>query len=183
MHKYSYEDVEVYLEKLVESKARQLVRRPEFDSSEADDIRQELRLHVHLRLEKYDPSRAKISTFLDRIVCRKIASMLQFRHAQKRNACVETISLDDIEIDFDEFMIKYGRATRSHMEQLELKVDVEWAGESLPEHLCPLYGILQHKTVTELSRESNTPRSTLYERIYELRDHMADYGMGDYLNK
>lgn len=181
MSTYRYEDVVDVLEPLVQCKARQLIRRPEFDAREEEDIQQDLRLHAFRRLGKYDPARAKMTTFLDRIVCHKIASMLRYRRAQKRDFGIKTVPLDEFEIDYDQQMIASGRATRPHLEQLELKVDVEWVEDSLPKHLRSLYRALQHKTVSQLSRDSGTPRSTIYERIHELREHMDAAGLSRYL--
>jgi DNA-directed RNA polymerase specialized sigma24 family protein len=59
-----------------------------------DDLAQELWLGVLERMHLYDPSRASVDTFIDRIVRTLSATLVRFHERQKRAGDAQTVSLD-----------------------------------------------------------------------------------------
>jgi len=57
-----------YAESSIRVKARQLTRRPEFNRSDREDLEQELWLALLSQAGQYDPKRASLHTFIDRVV-------------------------------------------------------------------------------------------------------------------
>jgi len=80
--------------RLIRAKARQLCLRRDFQRCEQADIEQELWLAVLENSGRFDPQRASLETFLDRIVCSAAAMLLRRRWRQKRNHGLPTLSLE-----------------------------------------------------------------------------------------
>jgi len=80
-----YDRIEQEAVLLVRSKARQLVGRYGFTASDREDIEQELMLDLLQRLPRFDPSRAKRKTFINRVVDNAVASLVKRQKAEKRD--------------------------------------------------------------------------------------------------
>ena len=74
-----------YGEWLIRHKARQLVGREGFTESDREDLEQELRTDLLLRLPKYDAERASRKTYIARLVDHKVATIIEARRAAKRD--------------------------------------------------------------------------------------------------
>jgi len=88
-----------YARKLIRFKARQLCRLHSFSKSDEDDLQQELWVAVVNQAGKFDPARASLDTFIDRVVNSAVAMILRDRQRQKRANGFQTVSLDDSPAD------------------------------------------------------------------------------------
>lgn len=79
-------DLDPYIEQVINIKMRKLSVTHALTRDDRDDLRQELYLHVLQQMDKYNPSRAKWSTFIDRIVRSGIATYLRNRRVELRFA-------------------------------------------------------------------------------------------------
>jgi len=83
-----------YAKMSIRVKARQLTRRSEFNRSDREDLEQELWLALLSQADQYDPQRASLHTFIDRVVGAAAKMLLRDRRRQKRVPGQATVSLD-----------------------------------------------------------------------------------------
>ncbi len=179
--------------RLVRHKARQLIRRPEFTASDRTDIEQELFLDLLTRLPRFDATRAKRTTFVDRVVNNRVATLLEARTAAKRNParCVASLDADanddeghaePVWATLDQRMGRSdGRTPRDDARLRDLRFDVGAAMSDLPEDLRDLAGHLSRQTPTEVARANGVPRRTVRDRIARIRGRFERAGLRIYL--
>jgi len=189
-----YEGLDDYAVKLIRHKARQLVGRAGFVEADRPDLEQEMALDLLRRLPRFDPSRAGRNTFIARIVEHRVATLVESQKAGVRDYRRVAGSLDDRRpgderasddgppvLDYP----AYHRATVTRSARDEelrnLRRDLERAVAGLPPDLRDLCERLQVSTVSEISRETGVPRSTLYDGMGQVREHLRTAGLADYL--
>ena len=64
-------------------------------TDDREDLEQEMTLDLLLRLEKYNPTKGKLSTFINLIVNRRAATILRSRSQMKRHYRTVAWSLDE----------------------------------------------------------------------------------------
>ncbi|MBN1606479.1 MAG: sigma-70 family RNA polymerase sigma factor [Polyangiaceae bacterium] len=180
---------------LIHRKARRLVGTAGFAVSDVDDIEQELALDLLERLPKFDQNRAAHSTFVARLLGRKISNLIRHRTQELRDYRRATVSLNDLIDDGDGGTIEraqtvpanaHDRRTRqqhrSEHEQRELRLDVRQVVGALPEELKSLAELLMEHRVARVARMLNIPRATLYRNgIARLRAIFDDAGLREYV--
>ena len=180
---------------LIRYKAKQLCRQPGFCYEDQPDIEQELMQEVLQNLSAYDPSKASLRTFASGIVQQKIANLIETQFAQKRDPRAVSGSLNELvqvdkdgyaeerwtTVDIDEYLQLTGTTNRSREERLDLKIDIERAMGNLPEDLRRICEFFSEKNITEVSRELNIARSTLYTAVNKIRKLLENAGLKIYL--
>ena len=188
------EGIDEYAVQIIKFKAKQLVGRVGLTESDREDLEQEMILDLLQRLPKYNPDRAQRNTFIARVVEHKIATIIEARKAGLRDYrlcnCSLNERLEDEEggsvermetIDQEDYLRLTGGLSRSMAELRDLSIDVRQAIEKLPPELGALCWRLGIDTVTELSRDTEVPRGTIYESIKKLRAILEVAGLKDYL--
>ncbi|MBU0743174.1 sigma-70 family RNA polymerase sigma factor [bacterium] len=186
-----------YAREVIRHKARQLIGKYGFTRDDYDDLQQEMMLDLLRRLGKYDPSKAGLSTFVARIVDRKISTLIRHQRQEKRDYRRPVCSLDaqvedqdgqarglDEILSQDAFDEEVARHDRPEAERVDLRLDLTLVLDELPDDLRQLARLLQTRTVAEIARELGVPRSTLYEKgIARLRKIFEDNGLREYLGE
>jgi RNA polymerase sigma-70 factor (ECF subfamily) len=186
-----------YARDVIRHKARQLIGKYGFTRDDYDDLQQEMMLDLLRRLGKYDPSKAGLSTFVARIVDRKVSTLIRHQRQEKRDYRRPVCSLDaqvedqdgqarglDEVLSQDAFDDEVARHDRPSAERLDLRLDLSLVLDELPDDLRQLALRLQTRTVAEIARELGVPRSTLYEKgIARLRKIFEDKGLREYLGE
>ena len=189
--------LEGYARDVIRHKAWQLIGKYGFTFDDYDDLQQEMMLDLLRRLGKYDPSKAGLSTFVARIVDRKVSNLIRHQKQDKRDFSVRVLPLDaevdgqdgerlglDEILSQDAFDEEVARHNRPEMDRLDLRFDLSLVLDELPEDLRQLALRLQSRTVAEIARELGVPRSTLYEKgIARLRKIFEDSGLREYLGE
>jgi RNA polymerase sigma factor (sigma-70 family) len=85
-----------YAKRLVCFKAWQLSRTTGFRRNEAEDLEQDLWAAVLTKTAKFDPARASVDTFINRVVNTTVAKLVRERQRSKRAECVHARSIDQI---------------------------------------------------------------------------------------
>lgn len=158
---------------------------------EIEDIEQELMLHVHRRLPRFDPGRGSLRTFVDRIARNCIANLVQAARAQKRAPELDIISLDAIawSHDGDDRRCRDGQPValdphhHAHLSLealLNLRIDLRRAHDQLPPSLrAPLLGLFG-STVADAARRSGSSRARVYDHIAAIRERFRLVGFHHY---
>ncbi len=83
-----------YARKLIKFKARQLSRRSDFQSTDREDLQQELWLALVKAAKQFDPAKASLDTFIDRVVNSAVAMLVRARECPTRSDGFHAKSLD-----------------------------------------------------------------------------------------
>ncbi len=187
VHRNCKHDLDPYASRVIRIKAQQLIRRPEFTQSDRADIEQELWLDLLLRFARFDGDRARHETFVNMVVNHKVATLIEARQAGKRDHRIPTYSLDEEIVDGDGDPIQREAITRCEALQemprpSDLGMDLDRAVRRLPHDLQLLAARLSSESITEISRTTGVPRSTLNDHVRKLRRFLEDQHLREYLD-
>ena len=180
-----------YAMDLIRCKARQLIGKAGFTRSDVEDIEQDLALDLLERLPKYDASKAAETTFVARVVERKISKLLRHRAQERRYYGRVSCSLDDLVEDGDGRSIarsgiiggaQPGDAACGADEATNRRHDVSRVLDRLPEDLRGIAERLRTRTVMETAKDLGVPRTTLYGAVNRIRTVFEEAGLRDYLH-
>jgi len=181
----SRHSINEYAARLVRYKARQLCRKPGFSRSDRDDLEQSLLLDLLKRLPDFDPRRAQLNTFIDRIVNRKVASILRHHKAEKRSRDREECSLNEPVLDVDARVVDRHQttpeATKDSFRWRDMHQDIALVLQRLPEVVQLIALGLAHGSVASIAREHGMSRGTVNKHIESLRRACEDADLRDYL--
>lgn len=155
---------------IIKHKVRKLIGRYGFNSSDEPDLQQELAMHVSSRMAQHDPARGARSTFVDRIVRNKIASILEHRMAAKRGGRKRPVSLDAVA----EGVLLDGD---TDAEAVDLGMDVRNAVAALPPELQRVAAELKENSPSEAARKLGLTRGQMRQRMEAIRRHMEATGL------
>ena len=176
---------------IIRLKVKRLLNSSDLPASSQVDLEQEVLADLLPRLSHFDSQRSCLQTFISRLVDHKLASMLRYAHAAKRDTRRNGISLNRPVADEDgrpsqwidlisqqEVDDRCHRASHDH----DMAFDVGAALESLPPDLRTLCRELGRKTVTSLARDSSKSRAAIYRQIDRVRRRFEDAGLREYLD-
>jgi len=181
------QDLDRFAKWFINRKAKQLIGRAGFTKDDLEDLKQDLVLDLLQRRCQFDPQRAKWNTFVVMVVEHRVAAILEYRTAAKRNSRREQCSLNDSVSDHEGNTVERHETLdadflgRGDKKPGDMGVDVQAVIEGLPPSLQVLCAHLQKKTPAELARELGVPRMTLYGDIKRLKAAFERAGLGDYL--
>ncbi len=183
-----------YLTALIECKARQLVGKAGYTPDDLKDIEQDLIRDLLERLPKFDPAKASLNTFADRVVSRRICNLMRDRQADMRDWRREAFSLDE-EIETDEGAtarheffsqdkvdLRKEPGDRRRLERENLQMDMSAVLEGLTPELRRVAEMLMTQSVAEVACELGIARSTFRDRyLAQLREVFAANRLNEYL--
>jgi hypothetical protein len=159
-------------------KARQLVGRAGFVSSDVHDLEQELTLRVLQRLSAHDARIAHLHVWLVMLVERAAATILRERRAKKRDPVkIHSLSAsgsDGEPIDVADRHAVFGR-------RAELAFDMAEALDALSAEDRALAEILKSMTPAQAADHLQVPRRELNRQMGAIRRCFENPGLRDYL--
>lgn len=185
-----------YAAETIRHKARQLVGKAGFTKDDLDDVRQDLTLDLLERLPKFNPDKAVHSTFVARVIERKISKLIRHRMQEKRDYRRNECSVNDWVTDTngrrveraqtlsrDEHDLRMGRHTRPETERIDLEIDTRIVISQLPPDLKPIAErLFATCSITEVAQEFGIPRGTFYETaLARLRAIFENKDLEDYI--
>ena len=191
--KNSYDGIDTYAAKLIRIKARQLVGKAGFTETDRYDLEQELMIDLLQRMRRFNPAKAKKTTFMTRIVERHVATILEARHAQCRDwrLCRDSLNAprenDKGEThELIERLDSKGELGASERESGErevstLRMDIARVLSTLPADLRDLCDRLRESNMAEIARDLGIPRTTLYDKLTTIRQAFREAGLEDYI--
>ena len=179
-----------YAKSLIKFKARQLSQKPGFSRSDQEDVAQDLTAYLLARAHLFDPNRASVNTFANRVIKSAIAMMLRDRRRQKRAAGFAAQSLEQTYVRQDQGIASLrdvlrpsdlGRRTGTGDEEHRAKtvLAVIEAVRSLPPDLQDLCRRLIDGTAASAARELGISRRQVRNAIERLRRHFEAAGLED----
>ena len=167
---------------IIHRKVRQLIGRNGFTRQDRKPLEQELIAMLLHSLPAFDPAKSHRNVFVTTVVERSVAKILRHKRAEKRDdRCVGSLNVMvnvggeprmlASTIGQEEYDARRGRESRSDREISELKCDIADVIRRLPKDLRFLAEQLKEKSLAQIAREIDVPRSTLRVRLAELRNH------------
>ncbi len=166
-HNEKHREIDPIAQNIIRRKARKLMRRGGFSSSDLPDLEQDLSLHLLQRMSAFDPRRGDWAVFVTVVITSWGAKLLRTRFAAKR----------DYRRNRPLLTASQSCQPGDDLEQLELLLDVQQALQRLPGDLRPIAERLQHITIAELACALGVPRTTLYEQIKRIRRRFQRMGL------
>jgi RNA polymerase sigma-70 factor, ECF subfamily len=164
-------DFDPAVRRMIAAKARRLVGQYGLRSQDRPDIEQDLAARFAARLEDYDPTRGTLVAFAAMVIGQAAANLLRERRAGKRTPPRRSPVAADDALD-----PTAGPTARRR----DLELDVAAVLARLPAEARDLARALMAASVSEVSRETGIPRTTLYGRLDELRSAFDRAGLRDY---
>lgn len=179
-----------YVTALIRVKARQLVRSGQFLRSDEEDLRQELTLRLLQRARRYDPTRATLNTFAERVVCSLVATLLREQRRQKNSILRGAVSIEvrcdcgdegatllrELLQDADQRR-RTGAAISDPLDSAERADAIHNAVADLPPELRDICQRLMRATATEVARELGISRHQVQQAITTLRERFTTAGL------
>ena len=184
-----------YAAKRIRLRAGQLIGRYGFSPDDREDLEHDLALDLLQRLSRFDPSRASLNTFVSRVVDHAVATIVERQTAAGRDARLTTLFSDCVMygergkpasfedgITTTDYLRMTGRVDSESPRNVSLRAALERASESLSTPLQGLVHLLAEGfSISEISRRAGIPRSTVYDRVREIRAHFDRIGLRIYL--
>jgi RNA polymerase sigma-70 factor (ECF subfamily) len=179
-----------YARNLIRLKAHQLRTRQDFRSSDPDDLQQELWLAVCERIERFDPAKASVDTFIDLVVNQALASLLRRRQRLKRDKGTFMQSLDEVLqapaedpaplADFitqADLARRMGRHARDSEQDQVTAEALALAMSKMPEDLRDICRRLMEGTVNSVACELNVSRRAVRRACLAIREFLERAGL------
>lgn len=179
-----------YARKLIKFKARQLCRRRSFSKSDENDLQQELWLAIVNQAGKFDPARASLDTFIDRVVNTAVAMILRDRRRQKRATGFQ-VSLDAAPTDGncrepllarvseDDLARRVGVQRTDEVERRETNEAVQSALANMPDEVSDTCRRVMGGTVSSAARELEESRRQVRNSLASARPFFEEAGVDE----
>jgi hypothetical protein len=160
--------------------ARQLARLCAVPGMEVSDYEQELVVDLLERSDRFDPSRSSYPTFADRLIRKRVASLLERGSRARRPMAAD----QDDQAVVDAALETEGLWPTSRLpahERACLRLDLERFIEQLPirlRHCCTWLMALNRRAAAS---GMGLHHSSLYEAAAELKQRAGDVGLDRYL--
>lgn len=184
-----------YAQRIIRFKARQLAGKYGFSRDDYEDLCQELILDLLLRLPKFDPGKASLNTFIDRVVNRKVANLIRFQRQEKRDYRRLAALPRDCPFDRrkrrhmslggmsqDEYDLRLARRSRPALKCHDMRIDVEGVIADLPPELQSIAKLLMIHPIASVAQRLGIPRSTFWHgQLGMLKEGFRRRGMQKFL--
>jgi RNA polymerase sigma factor (sigma-70 family) len=181
------------IQQLIRKKARRLTGRARLSPEDIEDLAQDFRAELLEKLSAYDPCKRPMPAFIRMLLSRFFAKWLRHRFADMRNPR-RVVSLNMLVHNDEGLWIELGKTIaqgvhgrrhglrlRSDQEHADLRNDLDSVLQGLTHELRAVADQLMDKTVTAAARELGIPRTTLHERVRQLRQNCDRKRLRDFL--
>jgi DNA-directed RNA polymerase specialized sigma24 family protein len=179
-----YDVLHPYATTTIRVHARCLAREQVIPGMAAEDYEQELAADLWRRLPTYDPERASLPTFIDRLVRNRVAGFFAAAHAAKRQHERQLVAFDESKDDAERAgSVKTSSwvAASNLADEVGLRHDVRRFKSSLPSALQRCCAILMNGSITEAISKYGLHPSSYYDGLGRLRRRARGAGLDAYL--
>lgn len=142
---------------------------PCFAGLDLDDLEQELFVMAWSSFEKFDPKKSKPTTFIEHIILKRQANLIEHYLCLKRGGRTHFCSLD--EPNKDGICLSQTLADpKEIVKDLHARVDVARLLQTLPPRLRGLCTDLMEDNVSEIARKNKTSRSSIYRDLQKIKE-------------
>ncbi len=180
-------------QRIIRTKARQLIRTPWFATSEREDVQQELTLHVLRHIEKFDSKKGRLAAFIQQIVESHSAMLLRDRKRAKRAPGFYARSIETLREGVTDDPVsgsgavseadarrRLGLPDADSQESLELRAAIARVIAGLPSDLADVWDRLVRGNVASTARELGISRRQVRNALEEIRRRFAAAGLDEF---
>jgi RNA polymerase sigma factor (sigma-70 family) len=185
-----------HAKRLIQFKARQLSRCCGFCPSDEDDLAQELWLYLLRQAHRFDPDRASLPTFINRVV-NSAAAMLVRRHRRmKRIAGLQAVSLESTMVEVEGVLASLGETiSEEHLHRRtggnssdsiplnDERMIVHGVIRSLPAPLWDIFRRLMGSTANSVARDMAISRRQVRKAVRTIRRRLQRARIGKFQEK
>ena len=177
-----------YARRLVRFKARSLSNCRGFRHFEVSDLQQELWLALQQQVPNFDPDRASIDTFINRVVESASCSLIRDQQRARRHddQCTRSLDAPPAADDSAETLsgslsdsdrVRHtGRVASDARSESEDREAVDQALRSMPAVAGDVCRRLMNGSVSSVARDLGTSRRQIRNAIAEAREHLQEAG-------
>jgi hypothetical protein len=181
MEQYNrYDGVHPRAVQFIRYHARQLARLCAVPGMDIADYEQELVADLLERSDRFDPSRASYPTFADRLIRKRVASLLECGSRMRRVSAGGHDGDAIVAAALETEGLWPASLLPAH-ERINLRLDLERFIEQLPIRLRRCCGWLMALNRRTAASEIGLHRSSLYEAAAELKQRAGEAGLDRYL--
>ncbi len=179
-----------YTRTLIRVKARQLVRKYGFRRGDEEDLRQELTVRLLKRARRYNPARASLHTFADRVAASLAATLMRERRRQKSAAHRAAASLElrrdgghegrttlREALAPEDLGRRTGAAPVDRLATVDRDDALQIAVATLPPHLQAVCAGLTRASKVDVAQELGLSRHQIYKAVTAIRAHFRAAGL------
>ncbi|MCK4873631.1 MAG: hypothetical protein KAS72_12990 [Phycisphaerales bacterium] len=185
-------EISQYTRTLIAVKGHQLIGHYGFTRCDRDDLMQEFTIAVLEATGAWDETRGSRNTFDNRIVNRKIATLIRHRKRECRDYRRNGASLEEVSRDEDGTPISLGEMltddadrrwndAASVSDRIDLSVDLRRAVSVLKPELQRLCALLARGSAADAARALDVSRPTVFKWIRMIRDRFTELGLDEYV--
>ena len=194
MNTNEHTSISEYARTLISVKANQLVGKYGFSADDREDIEQDLVVAILEAAPSWDAGRGSRNTYDNRIVLRKIATIIRHRKRQRRDYRRNVASLHDAARDEDGASVTVGdmmtddadrRGSKSsgNPDRIDLAVDLRQAVGRLEPELRRLCALLTTGTKAAAAEAIGVSKPTVFKRRDAIRQRFCELGLEEYLHR
>jgi DNA-directed RNA polymerase specialized sigma24 family protein len=180
-----YDVLHPYATTTIRIHARRLARDQVIPGMAAEDYEQELAADLWRRLPTYNPQRASLPTFIDRLVRNRVAGFLAAARAAKQRHERELVAFEESKHDAERAAgVKTSSwvADSNLTDEAGLRHDVGRFKTNLPPALKRCCAILMSGSITEAISKYGLHPSSYYDGLGRLRRRALEAGLDAYLS-
>ncbi len=180
-----------YVRSLVRFKTKQLTDRWDFQNAEPEDLQQDLWLALLRAACHFDPAKASLDTFLDRVVNSSVAMMLRARKRFKHGHAVCTQSLDrerapqsdlpeslSAVVDPDDLARRTGATLRDETALREHAEAIDYALMRMPNEVRRVCECLMNNSIAAAARQLGVTRRQVRRLAAAAQPYLEQAGLG-----
>lgn len=179
-----------YAQSCIKVKARRLSRRSEFRRSDEDDLQQDLWLSLLKQTSRFDPNRASLNTFIDRVVNSAAGMIVRRPHRRKRAQGNHALSLDATaasmhgdgkrplarDVSVSDLSRRTGTVPQDAVAQHEDAEAMDHALRAMPQHMRDVCRRVMGGSIASAARELGTSRHRIRDVLRAARPYLERSG-------
>ncbi|CAN5266168.1 hypothetical protein BH11PLA2_BH11PLA2_37020 [soil metagenome] len=181
-----------YAKNLIRFKSRQLCRRRDFRSEEPEDVQQYLWLSILKAIHHFDPTKASLNTFIDRVVNTAVAMMVRSR--ERRDELWDGVGTDSLNgppsqdgataqrksqtVTSEDLHRRIGTEPCDEVECREACEAIDHALSAMPNSQRRFCRKLMAGSVKALATELGVSRRQVRKQIADTRPYFERFGLG-----
>lgn len=180
-----YGGVDSYAAFFIAYKAKTLTRSPFFTRDDFEDLQQELMLAYLHAWPSFDESKGDPRSFIKSVINNHAINIIAEAETQKRWTGQKDLSLSTIIGSDDSAMEMMDLISGEHSiwgdtfasdshQAIEQNMDIQKLLEAMPEEIRMTYELLKDQSITEASKVTGIPRTTLSSKAKRLRQYLED---------
>ena len=167
---------------IIDKKAKIVSQHYCFSKSDLDDLKHEFIVAVMEKLDKYDPSKSSIQTFISKIIDNRSADLIEYRKSKCKAELESYSDLESIIDSISEINDIFRENTNADIiNHLEIAFDIEQIYNILPDHLAEICKLLQTMSISKAAKVTGISRRTLHRYLKKIKSILSKNGFSDYL--